>query len=137
MTLSRALGKMEIDTYLAKVVVGNQDLPGAPLLHVAALVVVPTGLISGHARITQALPPPNDDVHINNLTGSIHALGFGGGLRVVTLKGTYLQTFPPPAIGEVLEQFSAVLILQTDEWDGVGGFTYGTNHVDDVPVKHV
>ena len=128
---------MGIETYLANVLVGNEGMPGAPLLHVAALVVVATGLISGHAHITQAIAPPNDDHHVNNITGRIRALSFGGGLRVVTLQGTYLQSFTPPAIGEIIEQFSAVLILKPDAWDGVGSFTYGTNQVDDVPVKHV
>lgn len=127
---------MGIDTYLANVLVGNEGTPGAPLLHVAALVVVSSGLISGHARITQAIAPPNDDLHINNMTGRVRALGFGEGLRVVTLEGTYLQSFTPPAIGEIVEKFSAALILQRGEWDGVGSFTYGAHQVDDVPVRH-
>jgi hypothetical protein len=124
---------MGIDTYLANVVVGNEQ-PGAPLLHIAALVVVPSGLISGHAEITQALPPPHRNPQITDLRGRLYSFEFKEGLRVATLTGTYVQSFPPPAIGEIVESFSAVLALDTGVWEGRGSFAYGGNGVHDVPV---
>ena len=125
---------MGIDTYLASVVVGNEQ-PGAPLLHVAALVVVPSGLISGHAEITQALPPPHSNPQISNLRGRLESFEFNDGLRVATLTGTYVQSLPPPAIGEIVESFSALLVLEPGVWEGRGSFVYGGNAVDDVPVR--
>jgi hypothetical protein len=127
---------MGLDTYLADVVVGNEGMPGAPLLHVSALVVVPSGLISGHAEITQAIQGPAGDVKISDLKGRIHEVTLHGEkFRLVNLSGTYIRSLPPPAIGEILEHFSAMLLLEgTGPWIGCGSFTYATNHVEDVPV---
>lgn len=127
---------MGIDTYLANVDVGDVGRPGAPVLHVAALVVASTGLISGHAEITQAVAPPDDAIVISNMTGRIRSLGFGHGVRVVSLRGTYTRSFPPPAIGEVELKFSADLVVAPEgDWVGVGSFSYGAQEIDDVPVK--
>lgn len=125
---------MAIDTYLANFLAGNEGMPGAPLLHGSLLVVVPSNLVSGHAEITQAIAPPNDTIRIAELSGRIYPLGFGGGVRVVVLQGTYFQSFPPPAIGEIREQFSAVLVLESEKWEGRAFFTYGGHQVVDVPV---
>jgi hypothetical protein len=125
---------MSIDLYLLKLLVGNEGMAGAPLLHVSAAVDAPTGQITGQAEITQAIEGPESDIRINDLTGQIHALGFKDALRVVWLKGTYQVPFPPPAIGSLTEQFSAVLVIG-DDWTGRGSFTYGRHHVPDVPVK--
>ena len=125
---------MTLDTYLVNFVVGDEQ-PGAPILHVSALVDAPTGHISGHADITQAVAPPNSDLRISNLTGRLRSLRFGAGLRHVTLAGTYEQSFPPPAIGEILRKFSAALVIEQDVWKGRGSFTYGGQDVDNVPVE--
>ena len=123
-----------LDAYLVRFVVGNVGLMGAPVLHVAAVVDAPTGRISGHARITQAIAPPGGMIAINDLTGQIRSLGFGESVRAVTLSGTYEYSYPPPAIGTETLDFSATLVLKQDEWTGQGTFTYGNAHIDDVPV---
>jgi hypothetical protein len=128
---------MPIDVYPVNLVVGDKGKPGAPLLHVAALVNVPSGLISGHAEITQAIAPPEGLIRINDIQGRIRSLGFGTAFRVVTLDGTYIVSFPPPAIGEMVVQFSAILVVGQADWTGRGSFTYGTHDVEDVPVTPV
>lgn len=125
---------MGVDTYLVRCDVGNGGTPGAPVLHVAALVVVPAGRISGHAEITQAIAPPDDRLVISDLTGHIRSLEFGDGVRVVTLAGTYVHQLPPPAIGEATLNFSATLVLAQETWEGRGSFTYGAHEVKDVAV---
>jgi hypothetical protein len=72
-------------------------------------------LISGHAEITEALPPPHRNPQITDLR--------------VRLSPT------PAAIGEIVESFSAVLVLEPDVWEGRGSFVYGGNTIDDVPVR--
>jgi hypothetical protein len=128
-------GAGPIGLYLVKFVVGNEGMPGAPLLHVQALVDAPTGKISGHAQITQAIAPPDGDIVIANLTGQIRSFGFGQPLRVVTLEGTYYHQLPPPAIGTVTEPLSATLVLEGSTWNGRGSFSYGGHEVHDVPVR--
>lgn len=127
---------MGLQTYLVDAVVGNER-PGAPLLHVSALVSVPSGKISGHADITQAIEGPASDLRINDLKGRISQVSLDGAkFRLVTLTGTYVQSFPPPAIGEILEHFEATLLLEADgPWIGCGSFTYGLKQVEDVPVR--
>lgn len=124
-----------LNAYLVRFVMGNVGLPGAPVLHVAAVVDAPTGRLARHAQITQAIAPPGGMIAISDLTGQIRSLGFGESVRVVTLTGTYERSFPPPAIGSTTQSFSATLVLEQDEWDGRGSFTYGSHHIDDVPVK--
>lgn len=110
-------------------------MPGAPLLHVQALVDAPTGRISGHAQITQAIAPPDGVIAINDVTGQIRSLGFGPAVRVVTLAGTYQQELPPPAIGIVTLDMTATLVLEQNAWTGRGSFDYGGHEVVDVPVE--
>jgi Domain of unknown function (DUF1842) len=123
-----------LNAYLVRFAMGRVGLPGAPVLHVAAVVNAPTGRMSGHARITQAIAPPGGMIAISDVTGQIRSLGFGESVRVVTLSGTYEDSFPPPAIGTVTQDFSATLVLEQDRWTGQGSFSYGQHHIDDVPV---
>jgi uncharacterized protein DUF1842 len=126
---------MAIDLYLVKLLVGNEGMPGAPLLHLALAVDAPTGHITGQAEITQAIAPPEGIIRINHLQGRIRSLGFGPAVRVVALKGSYVFSFPPPAIGEGVAPFSATLVIAQDEWKGQGSFSYGSREVNDVPVN--
>jgi hypothetical protein len=125
---------MAIDLYLVKLLVGNEGMPGAPLLHLALAVDAPTGHITGQAEITQAIAPPGGIIRINNLQGHIRSLGFGPAVRVISLKGSYVFSFPPPAIGEGTAPFSALLIIPQDDWTGRGSFSYGSTDIDDAPV---
>ncbi len=126
---------MPIDLYLVNLLVGNEGMPGAPLLQAHLAVDAPTGHITGQAEISQALPPPHEIVRINNLHGRIRSLGLLPAVRVVSLEGSYTIPFPPPAIGELVVPFKATLIIAQDKWEGRGSFSYGGNEVDDVPVK--
>jgi Domain of unknown function (DUF1842) len=82
--------------YLVKFVVGNQGMPGAPLLHATGTVDAPTGRISGTAEIIQAIAGPAGDIKISNVSGYIRSLGFGEAHRIVTLTGTYSPSLTSP-----------------------------------------
>lgn len=133
-TISATKPAQPIGLYLLNLDVGRPEVPGAPLLHVQALVDAPTGKVSGHAEITQALAPPNADIKINNLTGQVHELDVLPSAPIVTLSGTFVVEFPPPAIGMISEPFNAVLVLPRGDEPGSGSFTYGTKTVTNVPV---
>lgn len=110
--------------------VGNEGEPGAPILHVQALVYAPTGRITGTADITQAIAPPGGDIEIHDLRGEIRYLGYGtSAKRIVALSGF----FSPNKTEPILEPFSASLEIE-DDWKGEGSFKYGTQEVNDVPV---
>ena len=117
--------------------VGNVGTPGAPIMHFNLLVHPSTHSVTGVVHITQAIAPPNGDIVISNVTGRIYSTGLGPITQIVALKGTYTQSFPPPAIGEIVENFSAHLAID-NAWDGKGGFEYGNgaHHIENVPVKH-
>lgn len=127
---------MAIGAYLVKLQIGDLGTPGAPILHFAGVVNAPTGAINGTAEITQAVAPPNGDLHIPHVTGQIRHLGFGEDKIIATLAGQYLVSFPPPAIGSYLAKFEAVLHVDKS-WNGKASFTYGGHTIDDVPVKVV
>ena len=128
---------MAIELYLVKFDVGNEGMPGAPILHVSAAVDAPTGYITGQAEITQAIAPPEGDIRISDLHGRIRTLSIEPPLRIVTLTGSYVCQFPPTAIGQATTPFSVTLILAEGEWEGRGSFRYGSTEVDDVPVVPV
>lgn len=90
--------------------------------------------MSGQVQITQAIAPPNGNIHVN-VTGQLRQLGFGQGpvTQVVSLEGTSSQSLPPPAIGTVLERFIASFATDK-QWNGRGSFSYGGREVNDVPV---
>ncbi|MBN2526423.1 MAG: DUF1842 domain-containing protein [Deltaproteobacteria bacterium] len=81
-------------------------MPGAPILHLSLLVDAPTGSVTGHAMLAQAVAPPYGEIKITNITGHLQSTGFGKYTKVVALKGEALISFPPPAIGSYLELFS-------------------------------
>lgn len=125
-----------LGTYLVNGHAGNEQMAGAPQLQFSLLVVAATGKVSGHAMITQAVAPPNGEKTINNVTGQIHAAGFGKVTKLVVLEGTYFQTLQPPAIGISEVPFSAHFAID-DEWNGMGGFECGAIRTENVPVKNV
>lgn len=124
----------KIGTYVVNVEVGNVGTPGAPILHLALLVVSGTGKVSGHAMISQAIAPPYGEKQINNVTGEIHATGFGSVTKLVSLRGTYYEPLTPPAIGTLEVPFVATLAVD-DAWHGKGGFSCGAVKVENVPVQ--
>ena len=125
---------MAMDLYFVEELVGNEGMPGAPLLHLACVVNASSGVVSGQARITQALAPPNGQIDIPNVTGQIRHLGLGQDTMIVSLSAKYFVSVPPPAIGSYLADFSAVLKLDP-KWHGTGSFTYGEKTIDDVPAE--
>jgi hypothetical protein len=128
---------MNLAVYLIQGSAGNVGMPGAPILTFSLLVNAATGKISGHASITQAVAPPNGNIQISNVTGQVRKLGFGSGsiTQLVSLEGTYEQAGPPPTEYIVLRQFRAHFATDA-QWNGNGGFEYGSNHVEGVPVKN-
>lgn len=132
MTIKENLDKVGL--YVVNGVAGNQGVPGAPLLHFSLLVNATTGAVTGHAQQTQAVPAPYNQINIGNITGQVHAAGLGKITKLVTLQGSAVISFPPPAIGSYLAPFTAHFAVD-NEWDGQGGWTLGTHTVENVPVK--
>ena len=115
---------------------GDVGTPGSPILHFDLLVDSSAGSISGHAHIDHAVAPPNGEIHIHNVTGTVHELIFGGQVTLlVALQGTYDRVLPPPVILTILERFAAQFSVD-QKWEGRGSFDYnnGAQVVNDVPV---
>lgn len=110
---------------------GNVGMLGAPIMHFNLIVVPSKNAVSGFASITQAIAPPNGDLIIQNLSGRIHASGFGNVEQIVALEGNY-------TVGEsfALIPFRAYMNL-TSDWEGTGTFIYGSSTVENVPVHVV
>lgn len=123
--------------YLVHGTVGNTGMPGAPVMHFSLVVVPSANTVSGTVEITQAIPPPNSQIVIRNVTGSIHELVFGPDVTyAVALEGVYYYTLQPPAIGTIQEKFEAHLVVDR-QWNGRGSFVYGNRRIDNVPVKNI
>ncbi len=122
-----------VGAYLVNGTVGNVGMPGAPIMHFSLVVVPGANSVSGTVEITQAIAPPNGNIVIRNVHGTIRATGFGTVTQVVALEGEYIQSVPPPAIGTWISPFSAHMAIDNN-WNGKGGFTYGHNDVENVPV---
>jgi hypothetical protein len=125
-----------LDLYRVTGRAGNVGTPGAPILHFDLLVNSSAGSISGHARISQAVAPPDGEIHIHNVTGTLHELVFGGKVTLlVALQGTYDRVLPPPLILTIVERFAAHFSVD-QKWEGRGSFDYnnGSQVVNDVPV---
>ena len=123
-----------IGAYLVNGTMGNVGMPGAPIMHFSLVVVPSTNSVGGTVQISQALAPPSGEIIVRNVTGTIRATGFGKVTKVVSLEGEYVQSVPPPAIGSYLAKFSAHMAID-NEWNGQGGFSFGNNDVEDVPVS--
>jgi len=119
------------DAYLAKGTIGNIGLPGAPVAHFSLVVSPSRNTVSGIVEITQAIDRPSIKV---NVAGTIRATGYGKVTKIVNLSGEYVVSVPPPAIGSYLEKFTAYMDID-NSWNGIGGFTYGSHEINDVPVK--
>ncbi|MDG1803645.1 DUF1842 domain-containing protein [Flavicella sp.] len=117
--------------YLTKGTIGNVGLPGAPIAHFSLVVIAATNTVSGVVEITQAIDAKPIQVHV---TGNIRYTGYGKVTKIVNLKGQYVVSVPPPAIGSYLQDFTAFMDID-DSWNGVGGFTYGNTDIKDVPVN--
>lgn len=121
-----------VGLYLVNGTGGKIGTPGAPLLKYSLLVNAVTGAITGQAVQTQALAAPYNEIHISNITGQVRATGLGSYTKVVTLTGSAVISFPPPAIGSYLAPFSAHIAVD-NAWNGVGGWTLGNTNVENVP----
>lgn len=117
--------------YLTKGTIGNVGMPGAPIAHFSLVVAPASNSVSGMVEITQAIDRAPIKVHV---TGTIRHTGYGEVTKIVNLSGQYVVSVPPPAIGSYLEKFTAYMDIN-NEWNGIGGFTYGNNKIDNVPVK--
>lgn len=126
----------QVGAYIVCGEVGNVGMAGAPILHYSLVVSAPTGKVSGHATITQAIAPPYGIKEIDNLTGQIRFTGYGKVTKIVALKGTYNEPLPGEAIGTISVPFEAYLDID-DAWNGTGGYTCGQLSVKDVPAKNV
>jgi hypothetical protein len=119
--------------YLAKGTIGNVGMPGAPVASFSLVVVPSQHSVSGTVVITQAIQGPDSRIVVE-VTGKIYSTGIGKVTQVVGLKGQYIHSVPPPAIGSFLANFDAHLAID-NEWNGTGGFSYFGHNVENVPVK--
>ncbi|WP_299108773.1 DUF1842 domain-containing protein [uncultured Tenacibaculum sp.] len=117
--------------YLTKGTIGNVGMPGAPIAHFSLVVVPSSNTVSGVVEITQAIDRAPIQVHVK---GTIRHTGYGDVTQIVNLSGQYVVSVPPPAIGSYLENFTAYMDIN-NEWNGTGGFTYGNNKINNVPVN--
>jgi hypothetical protein len=67
------------------------------------------------------------------VTGHVRYTGLAPYTKIVSLEGSAVISFPPPAIGSYLAPFTAAFSID-NAWDGVGGWTLGSTTVDNVPV---
>ena len=125
-----------VGLYLVKLNVEKKGLAGAPDLKLTLTVYAPQGTVSGSAEILQAVTPPGGQIHIPEISGVIHDTGFGHNEQLVSLKGQYVVSVPPPAIGSYLAQFSAALVVDKS-WKGKGSFTYGGHTIADATVTPI
>lgn len=121
-----------IGAYNVKGTVGHVGMPGAPIMHFNLVVVPSAHKVSGVAEITQAIQGPSGHIVVH-VDGRIGKALEGQVTQLVELRGTYVQTVPPPAIGAYLADFVSVLAVNGD-WKGMGWFSYATNFVDNAPV---
>src|SRR5690606_19804788 len=119
--------------YLAKGTIGNVGTPGAPVASFSLVVVPSQRSVSGTVVITQAIQGPDSRIVVE-VTGKIYSTGLGNVTQVVSLKGQYIHSVPPPAIGSFLANFDAHLAID-NAWNGTGGCSYFGNNVENVPVK--
>jgi hypothetical protein len=106
----------------AKVEVPN--LVGNPMLTVRLGVDVRSGLTHGQAEITQSTAPPVD-IKVPQVIGfTRRLLGSPENLREVRVKGQYVASARPPAIGSWIADFSAILTLEPNG-SGTGEFSFG------------
>jgi hypothetical protein len=117
--------------YLTKGTIGNVGMPGAPIAHFSLVVNAASGTVSGMVEITQAIDSAPIEVKV---TGTVRATGFGEVTKIVSLSGEYVVSVPPPAIGSYLQKFEAHMDIN-NEWNGTGGFSYGSHNINNVPVK--
>lgn len=125
-----------LGTYLVNGTMGNVGMPGAPICRFSLVVTPAAHAVSGTVEITQAIEGPNSHIVVTNVKGTIRPTGLGQYTQVVALEGEYVFNFPPPAIGSILEKFSAHMAID-NSWNGQGGFSYGQNVVNDVPVRSI
>lgn len=116
--------------YLTKGTIGNVGMPGAPIVHFSLVVSPEQHTVSGIVEIAQAIDKPSIKL---NVAGNIRYTGYGDVTKIVNLSGEYVVSVQPPAIGSYLEKFTAYLDVN-NEWNGIGGFTYGNQKINDVPV---
>lgn len=119
--------------YLAKGTIGNVGVPGAPVASFSLVVVPSQHSVSGTVVITQAIQGPDSRIVVE-VTGKIYSTGIGKVTQVVGLKGQYIHSVPPPAIGSFLANFDAHLAID-NEWNGTGGFSYFGHNIENAPVK--
>lgn len=112
---------------------GNVGMPGAPICHFNLVVTPSTNHVSGTVVITQAIEGPNSKITVQ-VSGVIRATGYGKVTQVVALEGEYIQAVNPPAIGSYLAKFNGHMAID-NAWNGQGGFTYGHNNDENVPVR--
>ena len=115
--------------YIAKCMMGNAGMAGAPMVQLALVVDPATHKVTGQVHASQAIQGGN---YTGMVHGTMYATGFGGMTQVVALTGMIHQDGPMP----MEMPFMAHLALNRD-WDGTCGFSYGNVHVEDAPAKRM
>jgi uncharacterized protein DUF1842 len=116
--------------------VAPEQMAGSPALTLDLGVNTVTGQSNGTAEISQALPPPYGSIIVPQVTGWVRETGFGNNHRLLAVKGQFVVSVPPPAIGSYLANFLTALVLDEDG-NGRGMFSYGDNTVIDCTVTNL
>lgn len=115
-----------VGAYLAKGIIGNVGMPGAPIVHFSLVVVPSQHKVSGSVHVTQAIAGGS---YSGEVTGKIYATGLGNVTQVVGLQGTIHPDGPEP----IEIPFDAHMAID-GAWNGTGGFNYANVHVESAPV---
>ena len=119
-------------TYFKKGIIGV-EAPGDSIVNFSLVICADDGIVSGIVEITKSEGTPNIKL---NVAGTIRSTGYGKITNIINVVGEYMVSAAPPAIGSYLQKFSAYLDIDKD-WNGLGGFTYGSVSIHNVLVTPV
>ena len=107
-----------LDLYRVTGRAGNVGTPGAPILDFDLLVNSSAGSICGQAHINQAVAPPDGEIHIHNVTGTVRELVFGGQITLVVA----LQDKPLLLAGGIVYTDLQQEAVQLRPWQRISTF---------------
>ncbi|MFT6283122.1 MAG: hypothetical protein ACJA0U_003264 [Salibacteraceae bacterium] len=114
--------------YAVNVTIGNEGMPGAPIVELALVVVPSQNKVTGRVHANQATEHGD---YTGTVEGTIYSTGLGKFTKTIAVKGSIT---PASGIMPIEIPFDANMAVD-DAWNGVGGFNYLQVHVEDVPVK--
>lgn len=115
--------------YFVKGVLGNLNVPIAPLLYFSLLI--DSNTISGTVILSN--PLYSEDIIIKDVVGTIHTTPYNVMVQIVNIKGTHRIYNYKSIEKESIKYFEAFIAIEKD-WTGVGSFTYDHHTTENVTV---